>query len=206
MQVTYHLIEHSFSIYLILIDGEPWRQVHRNFFNQGSFPKSCDYIKELEVLLRETENKKALAYALKRLSSRSYPTSELKKWLEKSFLSAPTIQTVLQECTRLGYLNDQAWIHYFINSHLRRGIGPKIILMKLKLKGLPEALIQTELTLLAPLENQLTAISNWLTKRFRLRDFNKKEKDKAMAALLRKGFDFSSIIEGFNIINLTKSQ
>lgn len=90
--------------------------------------KSC-YQKALQILARRDHS---CAELMRKLRSRGFGISE--------------IEPVIRECRRLGYLNDNRFAEIYVNQLQRKGYGINTIKQKLFAKGIPEAVIQDNLT------------------------------------------------------------
>lgn len=123
---------------------------------------------------------KAVAYSL--LSRRSYFSKQLKtKLLQKGFREEE-IDPVLLELEAQGYLNDREQGERLIRRERGRGYGPLIIAQKLRERGGTVSLpIQVSKEDLIPL------IKKKYAKRL------PQEKNKVIAALLRRGYSFDLI-------------
>lgn len=135
--------------------------------------------------------------AYKRLAMRPYHSSEMRQFLAEKGASPSVIAQVVGELSRLGYLNDEEWVIGTIRSLTARKYGPKMIAYKLSLKGIQE---EEFLPLLESSENlQQEQIEALLSSKYKNRDFSSyKERQKIIAALVRKGFDFSEIFKALS--------
>ncbi len=195
MKVQCSFQEGSTNILIFTLDEEPWKKGHKAIFGYPfSFPSHCRTIQELEVCFNETEQKRALYYALKRLSVRGYSIAQMQKLLKQKLVSNEGIEHVIEECLRIGYLNDQAWMESIIRMQRARFKGPEAIRRKLRLSGIPEEQINQALASFKTNENQQQQILDLLGKKYKSRDLkNKRERDKVIAALMRRGFDWEAI-------------
>jgi regulatory protein len=145
------------------------------------------------------EFEEAKRYAYKRLAMRSYHSIELRKVLTEKQFNKESIEQVISELTRLGYLNDKDWIEAYINSLITRNFGPRQIYLKLKAKGIPEDESESFLEKIACTNSQSAHIQTLLKTRYRHRDLsNFKERQKVIASLVRKGFELSEIYSYLN--------
>jgi regulatory protein len=139
----------------------------------------------------DDEYKRARQYALKRLAAQSYHSALLGKLLMRKEFPPEIISRVIQECRRAGFLNDTLWVENFIKSRQNR-YGLPLILAQLRSKGISiEELPQEH-----DKDTELTAIHKLLKSRYRTRDLkNYQERQKVIAALMRKGFGWEAIRE-----------
>jgi regulatory protein len=130
----------------------------------------------------------------RRLAIRSYATQELRKILTEKGISEDTAEVVIAECIELGYCNDIQWIADFVRSHQARKMGPRAILMKLKARGINEELIEHAREHLEESPADQESIHKLLTTKYRTRNLaDFKERQKVIAALMRRGFDLEEI-------------
>lgn len=183
------------QIYTIIIDDEPWMDIHTKIFGRNpsfSFSEFPDNFKEKFFALEYSLAKK---YALDCLGRRSYPIAQLKKLLTRNLVSANTIEKVIEDFIRLGYLNDNEWIQRFVKSQLAKHIGPQMILAKLRAKGISQEAAEKYLELLVNHNDSRKSIYHLLNTKYKKRNFvDFREKQKVFQALARKGFDAESIL------------
>lgn len=170
----------------VFIDGELWR-----VFAPGPFkPLLCEIgdmqsREELEALFHKVEPKLALKKAVELLAKRPLPSSQLKKKLiERGFL-AEVAQKVVSRCQTEGWISDREWIESYIRLRQGKGYGKKRIEMELKQKGMqwPGDLKSEESKLLKVLiEKRYSNIKE------------RKERQKAITSLCRRGFDLEAVL------------
>lgn len=168
----------------IIVDEEPWKEIDKYLFvrDLSSLRRAKDK-KELQELFTLIEEKAAKKEALRLLAQRSHFAEELFKKIQSKGLSSTAIQTALIYCQKLGYLNEQDKTASFVEREKRKGMGPKLIALKLKAKGVKTTVAQGT-------DEQLTAIKKLIEKRYA-----NKEKHKVYQALMRRGFDDEAIRE-----------
>lgn len=130
---------------------------------------------------------KAWSYALWRLSRQSYLTRNLDKLLERKGAEPEVRKAVIEKLTRLKYLDDEAWAASFVRIKQSQAQGPKKIALLLRSKGLtpPENLGEVD---------QAEQIKHLLKTRYSKRNLaDGKERQKVIAALLRRGFSWDAI-------------
>lgn len=179
----------------LLIDGEPWRDVHPAIF--GSKPKLLGAdLKECKEKFDELEYKGAKRFMLKRLSLKSYYSGELESALSERLVSPSTTAKVIDEFTQLGYLNDCEWIKSTILRLQRQKCGPRAIAMKLYAKGIDKETARAAIESYCDDAAQQENIHRLLASRYRSRNLaDPKEKQKVVAALMRKGYALNQIFE-----------
>lgn len=175
------------EILSLLLDEEPWREIHTSIF--GRQPK---FASQEQFLTQEPARVKL--YITRKLTNRAYTSFELRKLLKEKLVPSSVIDCVLPEFQY--YVDDAAWLENFITSQLHKKSGPKAISMKLKVKGIPEHAYTELLRQLAAPENQQEQIMTLLATRYKKLDLSQyKDKQKAVGALMRRGFDFEVIKE-----------
>jgi len=184
----------------IFVDGQLWKTVSTAIFGyQINLPDKCTDIIELERLFSLLEYQQAHHYALKLLSNKSFLTADLRRALKTKQISTETIDRVIGECSRHGYLNDHAWAQGVIRQHLARKDGPQKIARKLLAKGLSYDEVSQLLEDECDKQTQQQLIFRMLETRYRnrnLKDF--RERQKVIAALIRKGFSMEDILSVFD--------
>lgn len=142
----------------------------------------------------EEDYKKAKTYAWKRLARKNQPAVELRKHLQDREYSESIIERVIQECQSAGYIDDQAWMDAFVRRETARNQSPRAIAFKLQQKGLSKEIIQEALNRLCGEDARAHSIRALISKKSKTVDLNdRKQKDKLVASLLRKGFNLSEI-------------
>ncbi len=189
------------GILTLLIDEDPIRDIHTSIFGRNpEFPKYST-LAEVETYLQTLEYKGAKNYALKRLSIKSQPSTEMEKALKERLVSEEIRNKIIDEFTQLGYLNDEEWIERFIRLQTIKRQGPKAIFQKLKAKGLSDDSITALLEQHATPELQQAQLLYLLKSKYKSRDLTDyKQKQKVIASLLRKGFDFEQILKAMGDI------
>jgi regulatory protein len=186
---------------LILVEEEEWKEVDISIFgSRPSFPKFHS-LTELEEFFLQLEYRGAKSFAYKRLSIKPLSTAELRRQLKERKVSEKNTDAVIQELTNLGYLNDEEWIESFIRSQSNRQKGPQAVAAKLKWKGLKEEEFQEPLQEMMDDEVQKEGIQKLLSTRYRSKDLqDRRERDKVIAALVRRGYSLDVIFSVFNHI------
>lgn len=178
----------------IYVDDEPWIDVHTKIFGFNVMLPECVSLADLQEKFVALEYAKAKKYALGCLSQRSYPSSQLKKLLEKNLISSGTTQKILLECTNLGYINDAEWMERFIKAQINRHVGPKSIVCKLMSKGLSQKEAEHGIEKFSDSEATIKGIQHLLKTKYKNRELSDyREKQKVFAALVRRGFSIEVI-------------
>lgn len=172
----------------ILVEGETWKEVHRQLYKR--YLKEilrCQTKKELSDCTLKIDEKIARGIVYKALALKGYMKSELEKKLVAFKIDSRAIASILEECERLGYVNDQREGKLYIQREKRRGLGPQMIAYKLQQK-LPELkeMVREEMSE----EEQTALIKKWVTKKTARADLNEiKVKERLYRFLRAKGFD-----------------
>jgi regulatory protein len=185
MQLTYDIKSEDPRFLRLKLDGLFWREIYKPmFFKHLGFLSKCDDRSDFYRKWEEIEKKAAKEAALTLLSRKSYFSMELKKKLSLKKLSEPAIHFALQECQRLGYVNDEEEQKRFIEKEERLGRGPRLIALKLKARGMKGEVAC----------DQQRAILRLLQTRFRKYSLkNLQDRRKIFLALLRRGFEPAQI-------------
>lgn len=144
---------------------------------------------------KETSSKRSLketAYLL--LSRKAYSTQQLRRKLREKDFGAQEIEKLIEELIQLGYLNDADWIRAYIRRQIRQKYGQQVIRQKLVQEGFSAADFERQLEeeLAGPEAEQ--SIRRLLETRYRSRKLSDpKERQKLIAALLRRGHDYAAI-------------
>jgi regulatory protein len=172
----------------VLVEGEPWKEIHRRLYK--SYLKEilrCQTKKELSDCVLKIDTKIARGIVYKALALKGYMKSELKKKLIAVKIDPRAIDEILQECEKLGYVDDQREGKLYIQREKRRGLGPQMIAYKLQQKS-PDLkeMVRAEISD----EEQVALIQKWITKKTARLDINEiKVKERLYRFLRGKGFD-----------------
>lgn len=185
--------EGAYKVLTLFIDDEVWRDIHVSIFGQRPKFEAPTSLEDFEALFHTQEYQRARLYTIRRLSIKSQNSAELREALSSRLVSPQNTNRILQEFTEQGYINDEEWTKSFIRQQIARKIGPKVISMKLKAKGIPNHLAQHLMDQSGNSPQEL--IKQLLLSRYKnrnLKDYH--EKQKVIGALARKGFDLSDIL------------
>jgi len=132
------------------------------------------------------EDDQAKQYAIRRLASTSDHSATLTAALKSKGATSEQIVTILQDFTRLGYLDDPYWVSRFVEGRRNKGYAAPVIRQKLLAKGIPQKEIDQALNENVP--DPTEQITHLIATRYR-----NKEKPKVFAALLRRGYTYDQI-------------
>ncbi len=181
---------------VITFAGDLWREVDRSLFqkHQEALKASLNS-EELEKAFKALERQQTRLYALRRISQQAISERTLIRALQLRLIAPETIEAVLVDFRQKGYLNDTEWARQYAASLQRKRMGPRAIAQKLAIKGIPKETIQA---VLGSEEGQEEAILALLETRYRSRDLkDPKERQKVIASLARRGFEFEAILAAF---------
>lgn len=184
------------STIVILWEGEPWRNVHTAIFGKKpSLPQNSSTLEEFEYEFSRLEYGLAKAYAYRRLASMSMLSSNLAKSMRTRYVSDEVIKRIIDELTSLGYLNDQEWTKSFVRVQAQKKMGPKAIVAKLAARGISPELFEEYLKDITAEKDQRTLICELLATKYRKRNISDfRERQKVVAALLRRGFEMREVL------------
>ncbi len=142
---------------------------------------------------KKDEYKKLKSYALWLLSRQAMPTARLKEKLIKKEFAIENIKKLIEELENWGYLNDREWAKSFARVQQRKNYAWRLVKQKLKMKGIEESII-SEIDADASKQDQQGNIRELMMTKYKSRDLTDiKEKNKVIAALMRRGFDYQQI-------------
>jgi regulatory protein len=142
------------------------------------------------------------ATALRLLNRRDYGSIELTRKLQEKAFPPDRIETVVERCKELGYLDDRRYAATRARDLMRRGraVGSRV-LADLKQRGIDE---QTACQALAEAREELSeraVLTDLLERRFPGFDFraaSDSERRRVIHFLQRRGFPLNSILQKLN--------
>lgn len=172
----------------IWVEGELLKEVHRRLYK--SYLKEilrCQTKKELSDCALKIDVKIARGVVYKALAIKGFMKSELEKKLKAVKIDPRAIEEILNECEKLGYIDDQREGKLYIQREKRRGLGPQMIAYKLQQKA-PELkeMVREEMSE----EEQTALIKKWIEKKTVHANLEEiKVKERLYRFLRGKGFD-----------------
>ena len=122
---------------------------------------------------------------------RPHSEKELRDKLRQKGVAEADIDTVTALCVDYGFVNDAEYAGMIARHYAAAGYGPGRVRAELNRRGVPKELWDDAL---AELGGQDDTIDRLLAARLRGRDpADRKERDKAAAALFRKGYSWDDI-------------
>lgn len=197
MKIQCHPHEENPRLLLITVDGEEYREVLSSFFKEAlnCLPIDLPNFTEVDEWFFSLEMRLAKKQAFYLLGLKSYPKSQLRKKFEDCKISSLTIDQLLIDLEKWGYLNDEEWIGHFITKEINKGYGPLIIRMKLQEKKIDEEKIERFLQQTCSEKKERKVLATLLEKRYASINCSiYQEKQRLMAKLQRRGFTPSVIV------------
>ncbi len=193
MKITIHPEENTRDILTIMIDEEPWRRVHRGIF--GRFPKfTSTTTSDLEEEFSRKERRLAKGFTIKRLMVKNYHSQELSNLLKERLINQTLINEIIAEYEEFGYIDDQDWIDGMLRREMSHQAGPKQVIWKIRNKGVKEDDLEEKIREQYPLETQVEQITTLIAKKYHKKNLEDyKDRQKVIAAMARRGFDFEAI-------------
>ncbi len=137
------------------------------------------------------------------LNRRERTVEELRRQLERKGVGAETAEACLRELVALGYVDDARYALMFVHDKRElEGWGSERIRRGLTQRGLDRDLIETALacheTEWAPQETELDRALALLRRRFPTPPRERRERDRALGALIRKGFESELAVDALS--------
>ncbi len=140
----------------------------------------------------------AKRYLLAALCKQSLCSAQIRQRLKRREVPEEMVEELLDEVIRLGFVDDKLWVESFIRRQQARHDGPMTIKHKLRAKGVEVELIDELLPRDESLQRQqILELLKGRYRKFDLSDF--KQRQKAIAALARKGFNLDLILQVTNV-------
>ncbi len=122
---------------------------------------------------------------------RPHSEKELRAKLAQKGVPAEDIETVTDLCVEYGFVDDSEYAGMIARHYAGLGYGPGRVRTELARRGVPKTLWEDAL---AELPESTDAIDRLLAAKLRGRDVSdRRERDKAAAALFRKGYSWEDI-------------
>jgi regulatory protein len=188
MKLNEHILSWEMSsedpkFLILMINNTFWKEVYKSLFQKHLSQLRRSLSLEENFALLEQKICKAEAFRL--LGLRGRCSKELKEKLLLKKFSQEAIDVALQECQHFGFLNDEEEQILFVSRLQKKGYGKALIAAKVRARGM---VFSGNLP-----EDQVSVICQLLQKKYQ-----NTPKEKVIAALCRRGFDYSTIIDALN--------
>ncbi|MFD1672999.1 recombination regulator RecX [Agrilactobacillus yilanensis] len=162
---------------------------------------------EVEALKNADNEAKAYGRALDYLSYQLRSTLEVKKYLYDKDYTGATVNHIITKLTELNYLDDLSFARSFVRTEINVSRkGPKVIIQKLRQKGIANETIENVLAEEYPFETQVAnalLLVKKLAKGGQQRSFFERQQ-KIRQNLMQKGFNGDVITEALAQAALTQ--
>ena len=146
----------------------------------------------------------AMDKAISLLAARSRTEKEIVSSLQKNAYPEQIIARVMARLTEAGYLNDADFAEHWASSRTNKGLGSRRIRMELRQKGVSQEEIDAALSALDS-DDVIGGAIKIAEKAARGKDLSSPaDRQKIMAALARRGYDFSIAKQALNQLIASK--
>lgn len=153
----------------------------------------------------DTNFRNAMTSALRILARRDHSVAELTQKLFRRSYAQDTVQQVVAECSRMGYLNDERVAGQLIDRMKHRGMGLRRIRRELQKRGMEGDRVEAQLLAgLSPSEERLLVIQT-VEKKWKTLSGQADSRDKILRLqrfLRYRGFSDSIIVETLREMHL----
>jgi regulatory protein len=133
---------------------------------------------------------KALQIAYTYLNKRDRTEAELRAYLSRRELADADVETAVSELVELGYVDDARYARLFAeDKRTLEQWGSDRIRRALQERGVDRGLIDAALAEADPATDELTRALELLRRRFPQPPADRRERDRALGVMVRKGFD-----------------
>lgn len=143
-------------------------------------------------------NNQCFRTALRILGRRDHSAAELTDKLKGRGFTLAVIETVIDECRRLNYLDDEKYAKNTAHTLRAKGFGPVRVGQTLRSKGIPESMINAVNEDLGTYEEQCTQCRRALVKKLKAstqRHDRPEVKNKLYRFLLSRGFAAEIVLQ-----------
>lgn len=185
----------------IFIDGKFWRGFEtETIVELGLYEGQRLAQSELEELDHSLDKRRALNRAVLLLSYRSRSEHEISDRLSKAGFASNTIAEVIDDLKRLDYLNDDAFSKSWMKSRMDSKLyGSRRIKQELKLKGVPDEIIERQLEENTAPEDEYNRAKTLAETKLSSSSYKSLEKDtlfrRLSQFLLRRGYSSSTVYD-----------
>ena len=180
-----------------LDNGTRW-WIRRDDLPQAGFREGSAYEEEaFQERLRLCQYPRALNHAVSMLARRACSRKEISDRLKRLRYTEEVAELVVYKLEKEKLLDDAAFCRQWIRYRLSAGYGPSVIRRELRMKGISEDIIDSAFAGLdeeAEQENAL-AVARKAWKRTKPTDDIRKNRQKVITALVRKGYSWEAARE-----------
>ncbi len=140
-------------------------------------------------------------YALRLLSRQSYHSKKISRKLSMQGILQETIDLLIEELKKGGYLQDRDYVERWIQAHIKKGWGKTAILAKLRMQGFNVQEADRLIDRLLPFEEQQKMMEKEIERLCR-KGFSR---EKTIRSLQRKGFSLDLILAQFDLSSIRRT-
>lgn len=148
-----------------------------------------------QMIIQQVLSKRAKLRSMNLLKSRDYTTAQLRKKLKEGFYPSEIIDEAIDYVTAFHYLDDERYARDYIRYHIQDR-SRKRIEMDLLQRGIDKQQIERlygEITAEDKEDREEVLIADFLMKKYSVGEMDDTQRNKAIAALYRKGFSLDKI-------------
>jgi len=156
-----------------------------------------------EFTVEPAAKRSAANLALRLLSQRSHTRLELNLKLKRRGVDRKIIDSVVAECERLDYLNDEAFARTYRKQMTEKGYGARYVQMAMNQKGFTDRDIETAFSDYDRVADEKIAAQIALVRKSKTLEYlpdNLKKKQKLYRFLCSRGFSPSTVFEVLNAL------
>lgn len=188
--------------YHIYVDGEYFLSVHEDILVKYRLHKGMEIDEsEIQQWLEAEEYNKVKQMALRYLSYKPRTTQEVKMYLNRKGCEGDTIEQVIDEMEKNGFLNDLEFAKAWVNERQRhKGYGKRRLKQELLKKGMDPAVVDEVLIHIEEEDERQLAISIAERRYLRLCHESWPRIERRLGNyLLRQGFSMGMVYEVLNL-------
>lgn len=157
-----------------------------------------------DSFLKERSYPFALEKAVSQLASRARTEKEIVDCLRKNAYPEQTVAKVMARLHEAGYINDTDFAAQWTTARASKGLGSRRIRMELRQKGVDQEVIDRTLSSVDD-EEFMNGALKAAQKASRGKDLSSPaDRQKILAAMLRRGYDFSQAKQAIQMLNKTE--
>lgn len=144
--------------------------------------------------IRLSQYPRALNHAVSMLARRPCSRKEITSRLVRLRYTEDVAELVVYKLEKEKLLNDEDFCSQWVRYRLSKGYGPSVIRRELKMKGIPDGMIEMILGAsdTGEQENNAAALARKAWKRVGTAGDMRKNRQKVIASLVRKGYDWET--------------